>query len=277
MVEPIYRRRSSFGGRARSLSKTYRDSRFEEVVDENVDEEEDDSECTSADSNMSSQPNESDNENTIDSAKNSDSFPFKHNSGNSNNSDDFVSFEISQRTDVSISRSKSAGRHSNSSNDQEDSIRKAKHGDSSSTAVREYRHHKSLVQKNVTFISNRPANTHCNISDLMHVDQRFSAVLYIQMELCGINLRQYLDKRNSDIIQRLSSANTSTDKKDVLDYIDLDLERQHFEQILSGVQYIHSQNMIHRDLKVSLETNIIFLILLINIISFKASKYSLQP
>lgn len=257
MVEPIYRRRSSFGGRARSLSKTYRDSRFEEVVDENLDEEEDDSECTSADSNMSSQPNESDNENTIDSAK-SDSFPCKRNSGNSNNSDDFVSFEISQRTDVSISRSKSSRPHSNSSNSQNDQEEFTKNDASTSTAVREYRHHKSLVQKNVTFISNRPAKTHCNISDLMHVDQRFSAVLYIQMELCGINLRQYLDKRNSEIIQRLSAANTSVDAKDALDYIDLDLERTHFEQILSGVQYIHSQNMIHRDLKVSLETNIIF-------------------
>lgn len=279
MVEPYRRRSSAFGGRARSSSKTFHNSRYEELIgEENINEEvdeEEDSECTSIDgnSNVSSQRNDSDNEDTNGtySTKYSDSLPCNRSSDNSNNTDDLVSFETSQRLDVStnILCSKSGNLNQNSSKNQndydeeeeEDSIRNAKEDvKRTTTAVEEFHFHKSVVAKNVTFINNQPANQHCNFADIMHLGQRLSAALYIQMELCGINLREYLDKRNLDFIQRLSAATTtsSVDDKDnasfkksvdVLDYIDVDLERQHFEQILSGVQYIHSQNMIHRDLK----------------------------
>lgn len=72
--------------------------------------------------------------------------------------------------------------------------------------------------------------------------RRFRAVLYIQMELCGENLRTYLDYRNAKVLR-------PTNDHDELDLIDIEMELNIFKQILNGVQYIHSQNLIHRDLK----------------------------
>ncbi|OTF71465.1 hypothetical protein BLA29_003945, partial [Euroglyphus maynei] len=65
--------------------------------------------------------------------------------------------------------------------------------------------------------------------------------LFIQMELCGQNLKDYIVKRN-DLLKR-------TDK------LDLTIELKWFEQILAGVQHMHKEQLIHRDLKPS---NILF-------------------
>nr|XP_027196939.1 eukaryotic translation initiation factor 2-alpha kinase 1-like [Dermatophagoides pteronyssinus] len=68
-----------------------------------------------------------------------------------------------------------------------------------------------------------------------------AAFLFMQMELCGQNLKDYIVKRN--------------DSKTTIDKLDLIIELKWFEQILAGVQYMHKNNFIHRDLKPS---NILF-------------------
>lgn len=62
----------------------------------------------------------------------------------------------------------------------------------------------------------------------------FCAKLYIQMELCGINFKAYLEKRNKRIADKRAALPSPS--PDPLDLIDVDLERSHFEQILNGVK-----------------------------------------
>lgn len=65
-------------------------------------------------------------------------------------------------------------------------------------------------------------------------NKKIIPILYIQMELCDMSLRDYLDKRNY-----------SGDKIDIIK------EKEKFIEILDGVKYIHDQNMIHGDLNPS--------------------------
>jgi translation initiation factor 2-alpha kinase 1 len=61
-------------------------------------------------------------------------------------------------------------------------------------------------------------------------------VLYIQMKLCDFTLKHWLEQRNKDIIEN---------KTDLDEQLCMNL----FRQILSGVEYIHSKLIMHRDLK----------------------------
>jgi translation initiation factor 2-alpha kinase 1 len=69
-------------------------------------------------------------------------------------------------------------------------------------------------------------------------------ILYIQMKLCDMTLRHWINNRNRD----LHSLNDSIRQYDFLQESDK-LYSSLFRQILSGVNYIHSLKIIHRDLK----------------------------
>jgi serine/threonine protein kinase len=60
-------------------------------------------------------------------------------------------------------------------------------------------------------------------------------MLYVQMQLCERTLRQWLDVRNAQ----------EPAVVDVMQSITI------FQQIVSGVCYIHSQSIVHHDIKVS--------------------------
>jgi serine/threonine protein kinase len=78
----------------------------------------------------------------------------------------------------------------------------------------------------------------------------FGAVLYIQMELCGKNLKTWLRERNDQIIANYKkSYQTVSSSDDMLSYIDSKMSLNIFRMVLKGVEFIHSQHLIHRDLK----------------------------
>ncbi|KAF6215365.1 hypothetical protein GE061_010117 [Apolygus lucorum] len=64
---------------------------------------------------------------------------------------------------------------------------------------------------------------------------RQSAVLFIQMQLCHKTLRQWLDERNQNVM-------SLPDPNDTMAI---------FKQIVLGVEYIHSQGIVHHDIKPS--------------------------
>lgn len=59
-------------------------------------------------------------------------------------------------------------------------------------------------------------------------------VMYIQMELCTGNLRDFLDNRNKSISSGL-----------ITDFV---IEKKIIDGIIQGMTYIHSKNVVHRDL-----------------------------
>ncbi|XP_067092128.1 interferon-induced, double-stranded RNA-activated protein kinase isoform X1 [Osmerus mordax] len=101
--------------------------------------------------------------------------------------------------------------------------------------------HCNIVRYSTTWLEDteyKCANT-SDSSSTSHSGSDVSAkFLYIQMELCGKTLKAWIDERNAerDIKRRETSQGI-------------------IQQILHGVEYIHSNKLIHRDLKPS---NIMF-------------------
>lgn len=69
------------------------------------------------------------------------------------------------------------------------------------------------------------------------VSKRLGMLLFIQMQLCTTTLRDWLVKRNEEISH---TTDGQVDKSAVVEI---------FRQVVEGVSYIHSQALLHRDLK----------------------------
>ena len=68
--------------------------------------------------------------------------------------------------------------------------------------------------------------------------EKISVTLYIQMELCGINLKTWITRRN-----RKSQSDLLLDEEGYRRCLKI------FRHILAGVSFLHSNHLIHRDLK----------------------------
>ena len=94
--------------------------------------------------------------------------------------------------------------------------------------------------------------------------QRLGMLLFIQMQLCTTTLRDWLVKRNEDIshttgkYQGKEFVSIGSISLNVLflpflsdGQVDKSAVVEIFRQVVEGVSYIHSQALLHRDLKVT--------------------------
>lgn len=78
-------------------------------------------------------------------------------------------------------------------------------------------------------------------------------VLCIQLELCQYNLADWLQHRNNLLSINTPVPNNQLNISPLLyQSVQRAPVRWLMDQIISGVAYLHSENVIHRDLKVSL-------------------------
>lgn len=251
--ETICRRRT-YSQRSRTLSKTYQEAQFfDDITDSSNDKSESLEKKGSAvsDSVVNGGDNENYNDDTASSESNNCNNSYRlcaHNIDISEKSDDFVSFETSEQKIGGPDEDSTSSQEDFDNDDYENVNQESSDTEDSDSDSDAPEATANKCSRQVALLNEMMVNgeTH-NEQELFMNNQRLSAVLYIQMELCGINLRQYLDKRNSAIYNNMTSSPSSD--FDIFQDIDEDLELNHFSQILEGVKYIHTQNMIHRDLK----------------------------
>ena len=120
--------------------------------------------------------------------------------------------------------------------------------------------HKNIVRYYSSWLSENDSDNHSENDSDNHSDNHSknesendsknnNSTLYIQMELCDITFRDYINnsKRDDDIDTRIF----------------------YFKQIVEGIKYLHDNNIIHRDIKPS---NILFIDNTIKICDFGLAK-----
>ena len=80
-------------------------------------------------------------------------------------------------------------------------------------------------------------------------------ILFIQMQLCSVQtLADFLANRRA----RGSTLSPSTSSSSLSYAVDIPFALRLFSQIANGVKYVHSQGLIHRDLKPQVRIQIVF-------------------
>jgi hypothetical protein len=86
--------------------------------------------------------------------------------------------------------------------------------------------------------------THINIVQVLrHGNFSHSDFYFIDMELCDMNLRDYLHPRSSEPSGSLPQFTRGAGSKTVSQIWDV------MQQIAAGLEYIHLQGQVHRDIK----------------------------
>lgn len=93
-------------------------------------------------------------------------------------------------------------------------------------------------------------NAICKIEEIKNLHDKVKhhtkwATLYIQMSLCQSTLKQWLEKRNEN------SCNNSIIVPCTLNKVQTETVMEILKQLLRGIEYIHSKNIVHHDIKPS--------------------------
>uniref|UniRef100_A0A8C5PU20 Eukaryotic translation initiation factor 2-alpha kinase 1 n=1 Tax=Leptobrachium leishanense TaxID=445787 RepID=A0A8C5PU20_9ANUR len=75
-----------------------------------------------------------------------------------------------------------------------------------------------------------------------HFEIKYHLMLHIQMKLCEKSLWDWIVERNHRYREK-------GDASSCYDFVDIEATKRMFIELLEGVQYIHSMNVLHRDLK----------------------------
>lgn len=93
--------------------------------------------------------------------------------------------------------------------------------------------------------THHPSIEECEQNCHRESSYQYQALLYIQMELCGQNLKKWIRERNESFFKRRRNDETSH----VLDTDMYNNSLNLFKQIVEGVEFLHNHHLIHRDLK----------------------------